>query len=187
LHLEDGTMDVGLKLALGAVFASLACVATLLFTVPIPATSGYFNLGETVIYTSALLFGPFVGSITGGIGAAVADMLVAPQFALGTLVTKGCEGIIVGFLYQKLSTRIARSLAAAIASTMGGLEMVAGYFLYEQLVLSYPPLTALAEVPFNLVQMIIGLAVAVPITRLVLRFFPQLRNWSQNAAKSERT
>jgi len=43
------------KLAIAAVFAALVCIATIIFTVPIPATSGYFNLGETVIYIAALL------------------------------------------------------------------------------------------------------------------------------------
>ena len=177
MRLEDRTVDIGLRLALGAVFASLTCVATIIFTIPIPATSGYFNLGETVIYVSALLFGSLVGSISGGVGAAIADMIIAPQFALGTLVTKSCEGVIVGFLYRKASARIGESLAAALAVIVGGLEMVLGYFLYEQLVLSYPLLDALAEVPLNLVQMCVGLAVAVPATRIILRAFPQIKNW----------
>jgi hypothetical protein len=34
--------------------------------------------------------------------------------------------------------------------------MVAGYFLYETLALGYPVALALVEVPFNIVQMLIG-------------------------------
>jgi hypothetical protein len=56
---------------------------------------------------------------------------------------------------------------------VGGLEMVAGYFLYEQLVLSS---AALAEVPFNLVQMAVGLIIAIPVVHAVLRVFPQLKS-----------
>jgi hypothetical protein len=54
--------------------------------------------------------------------------------------------------------------------------MVAGYFIYEQLVLGYTWLAALAEVPFNLFQMAIGLIVAVPIMYAVQRVFPQLKS-----------
>jgi hypothetical protein len=54
--------------------------------------------------------------------------------------------------------------------------MVAGYFIYEQVVLGYPWAGALVEVPFNLVQMIVGLAVSVPIMYAVLRVFPQLKS-----------
>lgn len=106
-----------------------------------------------------------------------ADILLGyAQFAPGTLLIKGTEGIIVGFLYQKLQKRFTnRSLSATIAIAIGGLEMVAGYFIYEQLVLGYPFALALAEVPFNMVQMLVGLIIAVPVVHAVFRIFPQLK------------
>lgn len=166
-----------LRLAIASVFAALVCIATLTIVISIPATSGYFNLGETVIYIAALLFGAFAGAIAGGAGAAIADMIVAPQFALGTLIIKGVEGAIVGALHRKIQKRSRyRSLSAAIATIIGGLEMVAGYFIYEQLVLGYPFAVALVEIPFNVVQMVAGLAVALPIMHAVQRVFPQLKS-----------
>jgi uncharacterized membrane protein len=235
------------ELALGAIFAALVCVTTLVFTLSVPATSGYFNVGETVIYVAALLFGPIVGAFAGGVGAAIADMLVAPRFALGTLFVKGCEGTIVGFLNGKfrqtsksdwklftalLGTIVGLLLAltgslylsgraelylgipppetptavifvpaetwyllggavvllivfmgfriepesgrAVFSMILGGLEMVAGYFLYERLVLG--EVSAIIEIPINIGQMIVGLVVAIPITRIVRRSLPQLRN-----------
>ena len=166
-----------IKIALAAIFAALVFVATYFFFISIPATSGYFNLGETIIYVAALLFGALVGAISGGIGAMIADILLAAQFAPGTLAIKSIEGAIVGYLYRKLQNRLPnRTLSAAIAIVIGGLEMVAGYFLYEQLVLGYPLAAALAEVPFNLVQMAVGLVIAIPIMHAVLRVFPQLKN-----------
>jgi len=53
--MEKNILKTPLKLALAAVFAALVCVATLALVISIPATSGYFNLGETVIYIAALL------------------------------------------------------------------------------------------------------------------------------------
>lgn len=170
-------LQTPLKIAAAATFAALVFIATYLFVISIPATSGYFNLGETIIYTAALIFGPLTGALAGGIGAMTADILLGyAQFAPGTLAIKGTEGIIVGFLYQKLQKRFTnRSLSATIAILVGGLEMVAGYFIYEQLVLGYPFALALAEVPFNMVQMLVGLVIAVPIVHAVLRIFPQLK------------
>ena len=49
-------------IAISGIFAALVFVATYSFIISIPATSGYFNLGETVIYTAALVFGPLVGA-----------------------------------------------------------------------------------------------------------------------------
>ena len=164
------------KIAAAAIFAALVAVATFLFVVPIPATSGYFNLGETLIYIGALLLGPFVGS-TAGAGATIGDIIVAPQFAPGTFTIKAIEGYLVGFLNKKLNKKIKSiTLSATVAVIVGGFEMVTGYFIYETLVLGYPIALALVEVPFNIIQMLIGLIIAVPIMHAVMRVFPQLKS-----------
>ncbi len=168
--------STALKVSVAAIFAALVAVATLLFVIPIPATSGYFNLGETLIYIAALLFGPIVGAVAGA-GASIADILVAPQYAPGTLTIKAAEGFIVGYLARKLNKKIeSLTICASIAIVVGGLEMVAGYFLYETLVLGYPALLAAAEVPFNIIQMGIGLVIAVPVMHAVIQIFPQLKS-----------
>jgi uncharacterized membrane protein len=166
------------QIAAGAIFAALVFVATYSFPINIPATSGYFNLGETIIYTGALLFGPLTGALSGGIGAAFADIWLGyGMFAPGTLTIKTVEGALVGFINQKLQKRLSnRTVTAAIAIFIGGSEMIAGYFLYEVFVLGYPFAAALAEVPFNIVQMIVGLVIAIPLMHAVLRVFPQLKN-----------
>jgi uncharacterized membrane protein len=164
------------KIAVAAIFAALVAAATLLFVIPIPATSGYFNLGETLIYVAALLFGPLVGAVAGA-GASIADALVAAQYAPGTFTIKGIEGFLVGFLTKKLNQKIKNlTICATIAIVIGGFEMVAGYFLYETLALGYPVALAAVEIPFNIIQMLIGLIIAVPIMHAVLRIFPQLKS-----------
>lgn len=170
------TSSTAFKIAAAAIFASIVAAATLLFIVPIPATSGYFNLGETLIYVAALLFGPFVGGVAGA-GASIADTLVAVQYAPGTFTIKATEGFLVGFLTKKINQKTKRlTLSATIAIVIGGLEMVAGYFLYETLILSYPVAAAALEIPFNIVQMSVGLVIAVPIMHAVLQIFPQLKS-----------
>jgi uncharacterized membrane protein len=236
------------KIALAAMFAALVFVATYTFVINIPATGGYFNLGEIVIYVAALVFGPLVGCVAGGVGAAVSDALVAPQFAPGTLIIKAFEGAVVGYLGKRRVGQITASKWRALAVLLGtgvglllaitgalylsgevslylgipppveptvsffvpgevwyglgalsalliiyvclkvepqtgwnvfsiipgGLVMVTGYFLYETLVLGQA--TAYSEIPLNIGQMLIGLIIAIPITRFVLRSFPQLKS-----------
>ncbi len=173
----ENRINATFRLALAAIFGALAAAVTIAFVIPIPATNGYFNLGDAVIYIAALVFGPYVGAFAGG-SVAISDILVgAGQFAPGTLVVKSLEGTIVGFLSQGLRRATTnRGLSASISVLFGGLEMVMGYFIYEQLFLGYNEPTALAELPFNLFQMIIGLIVAVPITYAVQRVFPQLKS-----------
>jgi uncharacterized membrane protein len=173
---ERGKFGVSIKLTLATVFAALVFIVTSQIPpIPIPATSGYFNVGETIIYVAALLFGSAVGALSGGIGAMLADIYLGfGVFAPGTLVIKGIEGAIVGFLNLRLRYITNRTLRAVVSVIAGGLEMVTGYFLYEQLVLGSA--LAFAEVPFNIVQMLVGLAIAVPIMHAVQRVFPQLKN-----------
>jgi len=179
MNMEYNKHGTPLKLALTSVFTALVFVITSQIPpIPIPATGGYFNVGETTIYIAALLFGPFVGALSGGIGAALSDIYLGfAPFAPGTLAIKGIEGAIVGYLNIKLKKHIKNTTTrATIAITIGGLEMVAGYFLYEQFVIGLPLGYALTEIPINLGQMLIGLIIAIPIMHAVMRFFPQLKN-----------
>ncbi len=177
VHTPKHDQSVSFKIAAGAIFAGLVAVATFIFVVPIPATTGYFNLGDTFIYVAALLLGPAVGAAAGA-GAAIADIIGFPAFAPGTFAIKLIEGFIVGYLTRKLYNKTRNlTLSATVAIVIGGLEMVVGYFVYEQVVLGIPFYGALAEVPFNLIQMIAGLLIAVPVMHAVLRVFPQLKSY----------
>lgn len=169
-----------LKIAVAAIFTALVFIVTSQVpAIPIPATGGYFNVGETTIYIAALLFGPLVGAFAGGVGASLADAYLGfGIFAPGTLIIKAAEGAVVGVLYIKLRKYIKNTtVCAVIAVLAGGLVMVTGYFIYEQLVVGYPFAAALAEVPLNVGQMLVGLVIAVPIIVAVQRVFPQLKSY----------
>jgi len=170
--------DTATTLAAGAIFAALVAVSTYLFVIPIPATSGYFNLGEIIIYVAALTLGPFVGTFAGA-GAAIADVLVpgGAVFAPGTFIIKALEGLTVGFLNRKLmQKKVSLTVSAIISLVVGGLILIVGYFTYEITILGFPVSAVLLEVPFNVVQMLVGIVVAVPIIHAIYRIFPQLKS-----------
>ncbi len=105
------------QIALGAALASLVSLATILH-VPVPGFRLYFNLGEGVIYSIALLLGARYGGICGGLGAGLADLLLGyPLWAPITLVIKGMEGYIVGKMAPR--GRFVAILAGAIVMIMG--------------------------------------------------------------------
>lgn len=239
------------QLGIAGVFTALVCIATMSFTIYVPSTKGFFNIGETMVYTAALLFGPIVGAFAGGVGSMFADVFLGYYYyAPATLVIKALEGGLVGFLRRKkprfsksydgrewkvftaeigvligilvsligflyysgivefysgipppeiptstifipiefwfgLGAFVALLIAAVgfisdpefgwmiISTIFGGLLMVTGYFLYEQLFLG---VFAFAEVPVNIGQMTIGLIVATPIVKIVQRTLPQLKS-----------
>ncbi len=89
------------EVALTATFMALVFLSTSLFYIPLISSTGFFNLGEAFVYLAALIGGPIVGAIAGGIGASMADMVLGyGYFAPGTLVFKGLEGFVVGLLFR---------------------------------------------------------------------------------------
>jgi len=102
-----------------AVFTAFVAAATSVFSVYIPATTGYFNVGEIMVYTSALLMGPYVGAFAGGVGSMLSDLSLGyPYYAPGTLVIKGLEGFIVGYVASRTLGRATKSLWRGM--TLGG-------------------------------------------------------------------
>lgn len=156
-----------IRLSLIIVMTALIAVSTLLLRIPNPM-GGYFNLGDVMVFVSALTFGPIVGGFSGGLGSAIADIIGFPLFAIPTLIIKGLEGLIAGSLGNK--HQIFRDI---IAVTIAGVEMVVGYFLVEWLVLQWGLVSALAEVPANIGQIVIGGIIGIPIAYLLRRRLPE--------------
>jgi uncharacterized membrane protein len=161
--------SVAAKFAVAAALAATTAVATLMVRVPIPATNGYLNFGDILVFTSALLFGRFVGGLAGGIGSAIADMIGYPPFALFTLVIKGLEGFVAGSIRDGKSSR-----RDFLGWLVGAIVMVSGYFLAEAYVMGFGVPAAVGEVPFNLVQVLSGAIIAIPLARGLRKRIPKI-------------
>ena len=150
-----------MRIALMAMFSAITCVLTLSIQVPVPATQGYFNLGEASIYIAAILFGPVIGSVAGGLGASIADIISGYTiYAPATLIIKGVEGFAVGTLFITTKRRIKQSIAIPLSSLLGGITIIIGYFLYEYYL--FGP-AAIAEIPVNIAQVVIGTIISTII------------------------
>ena len=90
------------QISLMAIMSALVAVGTLVIRIPNPM-GGYFNIGDVMIFVSALAFSPFVGGFAGGLGSAIADLIGFPVFALPTLIIKGLEGLIASLVTNKKS------------------------------------------------------------------------------------
>jgi len=119
-----------------AIFTSFVCIATMIFSMYVPSTEGFFNIGESMVFLSALLFGPYIGAFSGGVGAMLADILLGyPYYAPATLLIKACEGFVVGFLSRhnpKLSSRIQWKIFTLLLGIIaGGLLAAVGSNYYS--------------------------------------------------------
>lgn len=151
------------KLVSCALFTALTTLSTLVIQIPI-GVSGYVNLGDVFVILGALVLGMTFGSISAGIGSMLADLFTPYViYAPGTLIIKGVVAILVSLIYNTLNGKIKGDIVAPIiAAIVGELFMVAGYFFYESVALSYG-LAAAANIPFNLIQGGVGTSIAIVI------------------------
>ncbi|MFQ5343655.1 MAG: ECF transporter S component [Anaerolineae bacterium] len=158
------------RIAITAVMIAAVAVFTLFIVIPIG--TGFFNFSDVAIYFAAFAFGPWVGLVAGGVGAALADInLGYSQFAILTFFAHGLEGLVAGYLGK--GQPMSRMLLAWAAGTI---VMVGIYFVGEYAVPAMwggPP-QALTEWPFNLLQNIAGGVVGIPLVLAVRRAYPPI-------------
>ncbi|UCE29836.1 MAG: ECF transporter S component [Candidatus Bathyarchaeota archaeon] len=136
-----------IRIAITAVFTSLVFVSTTIFSIYVPQTRGFFNIGETMVYTTAVLFGPIIGAFAGGFGSMLADLFLGyPHYALATLVIKACEGAVVGALTQKrmrFGSKLQWKIFTITFSLIAGVLLAAIGSLYYsgsvELYIGFPP------------------------------------------------
>ena len=144
-----------LMLSIIAIFTTLNFVMTYWVQIPIPATGGYINIGDIAIMFTALLFGPIIGGITGGLGPMLADVF-SPYiiYAPATVVIKGIEGFLIGLIANPKKSEGRVSYHDIIAVFIGGVLIPLGYFIYEAFILGFGVIVALVEMPGNFFQFI---------------------------------
>jgi uncharacterized membrane protein len=157
-----------IQVAYCAVMAALVAIATALVQIPVPATKGYLNFGDIMIFVSALVFGPIIGGFAGSVGSSLSDVATGyAYFAPYTFLIKGIEGTLAGLISNRKNVR--RDIIAVV---FAGTEMVTGYFLAE-----FFPLqigwAASAEVPVNILQIAVGGLIGIPLASIIRRRLPQ--------------
>ena len=115
-------------IAAAAIMAAITTVFTAIVQVPNPASGGYFNLSDVAINFAAVAFGPWVGAIAGGLGTAIADLMLGyASFAPLSFIAHGGEGLLAGLI------AVRRPSWLIPAWLVGVLFMMAGYFVGELL------------------------------------------------------
>ncbi len=166
------TREQLLKLCFSGMFAALICVATILIRIPAPLGEGFLNLGDCFILIAAWTVGPWYGFAAGAIGSALADIFGgAPLYAPGTFVIKGLIALTAALIFHALSSKSSklRVLGLIIGALVGEAVMVAGYYLYDAVILGYGFVPTLVNVPQNLIQGALGAVIGVVLMPVILK------------------
>lgn len=152
-----------------AILISLTTVMTMVIHIPTIGSHGYLNLGDMVVFLAAMMLGRKGGFIVGGLGSALADILLSyTHYAPITLIVKGLEGYIAGVI---LGTKIGKK-SPIIATIIGGIWMAGGYYFAE--IFMYGGKAALVSVPGNLMQGALGAVTSVLLFKAINSVKPQI-------------
>ena len=145
------------QMILTALFIAIVTVSTYIrIHVPL-GTGGLIHIGTLTMFTIALRFGPRYGAISGGVGMALFDIFSEwASWAPGTFVIRLIAGFVVGYIALSKKGQGENRVRNLLACLAGGVIIVAGYFIYEGFFLG-TGLAAVASIPGNVAQLIIGL------------------------------
>lgn len=149
-----------LYLVICALMVALTFVVTFFINIPaafILGAGGNINLGDTIIFVAAAVLGPVGGAIAGGLGSMIADLASSYViYAPFTLIVKGCEGLLCGFLCRYAFKGVRPIVRRIIAMVLAVALLVVGYFFAEMAVGAISGVTSFTAL------LIMGLRTLVP-------------------------
>jgi len=169
-------------IAITGVMLAVTFVMTRSITISI-GPGGFVHMGDIAIFVTAILFGPIVGLVAGGLGTALADFSLGyGAWAPGTLAIHGLQGFAAGLIAWRADIR-----RMVIAAVVGGAILVVGYFLYMLIFIPAGVLegeegktafaVALAAVWPNTFQVGFGAVIGIPLALAVRTAYPPIQRW----------
>lgn len=173
---KQASFPPAMRISLLAIMTAVTTVMTRLVQFPFAPTRGYYHLGDAAVYFTALSFGPFTALIAGGVGTALADLLSPfAQWAPFSLAIHGLQGLAVGLIAGAAKDSRIPVLRWAIAFAVGTVILCAGYLAAGSLLTGFA--AALAELPGNVGQSVVGILCAVLLVPPIRLALPQIRGW----------
>lgn len=173
------------KIVMTALFAALACAATMAIRIPIVGSGGYVHLGDAIVILSGVLLGPAWGFLAAGVGSAMADLLGGYFIYVPiTFAIKGLVALASGLVARAVRERPRARHAAAVFGGLADIILVSGgYFVCE--IPMYGLSAAAASVLPNAFQGFSGLVIASILYPIIISV-PQLQRLALTGGGSTR-
>lgn len=146
------------KLTVAAVLMAMNIIMSI-SALSIPVPGGHMYLNDLIIVTAAVLLDPLYAMLVGGVGAFIGDMLFYPPPMFVSLVSHGVQALVISlFVHRWMKNRPVP--ASVIGAAVGLVISVVGYTLGRAYVYSTPAY-AVAKFPFQILQTLVGSALAL--------------------------
>lgn len=147
------------KIAMAALIAALACIATMLIKIPSPL-KGYINLGDGVVLLAGWILSPIYGFLAAGLGTALADVFSGYAiYAPATFIIKGLMALIAFYGFKFLNNKLGELPSRIISGIVAEILMILGYYIFEGFLYGFT--ASLVNIPPNGVQGIAGLIISI--------------------------
>lgn len=156
------------KLILQMVIIALGIAGSVLLTsfvfIPLPLGGGFLNFTDVFVIFYAMFFGPLTGGLVGALSGLMVDLILGYGFyAPFTFVIKLTEGLVVGFLFHKVKSKL-----RYIGPFIGGLLMAFLYVLPDYLIMQdLGPV--FINLGLNIVQGMIGAVVGLSLYLIIIK------------------
>ncbi len=139
------------KLVRTALMTAIVMALTLI-VLPLPVSQGYINLGDAGVYAALAAVGGGWGVAAAAVGSALADLVLGYSiYAPATFIIKGLAALAALFVLRRM-----RGAWRALGLIACGALIAGGYLVFEGLFMSGSFAAALVNLPFNLIQGVVG-------------------------------
>ena len=172
------------ELVKAAVFAALTFIATFAIKLQTP-TFGYIHIGDSFVLLCGFILGGPLGALAAGIGSGLSDLIAGYAIWIpGTFIIKFLTALVAFYAFAALSKLFGQTKKypaglLVVSGLAGELVMVAGYFLYNIIVIALTVggfsgaalasaiTESAAEIPFNIVQGTVGIVLSTALYPLI--------------------
>ena len=160
-----------------AMMAALTFIATFIIRVPSLA-GGYTHIGDSMVFIGVILLGKKKGVISAAVGMFLSDLIGGYLlWSPFTLVIKGVMALIAGSIAFRKNYNGKNMLNNIFAFIISGIWMVIAYLFAGAIIAKINVASAkslfaglivsLKDVPGNIIEVLIGILIAVPIIYLL--------------------
>lgn len=151
-------------LLIGLVFSA---TAFLNIKLPIAASGGLVHLGTAMLFIVAIMFGPKKGALAGAAGMGIFDLVGGWLiWAPITIVARAVQGFLVGAI-ANAAGRDGKSMTWNVLAMMLSIPVMMSIYYVGEAFLYGSWIAPLASMPGDLLQNAIGLAIAIPVCRVL--------------------
>jgi len=157
------------ELVISGILIALVFIATKFINIrlPLSVNGGLIHLGNTMLFSFAIIFGKKQGAISGAFGMGLFDVLSGwMTWAPFTFIIRGVMGYIIGSIAWGNGRKGNSFTFNLIGIVVSGVWMIVGYYTTEG-ILYGNWISPVTSIPGNIIQILAGAVLGLPLVSIL--------------------